>query len=110
MKRAAFCRIAGQRAFGDIERADHDREHVVEVVRDAARELSHCFHFLQLPDLSLRRGPRGSLVEEWVPFAASSASVRSRTRFSSSAFKSLRCSCAGCEVLEGRVACCLPPP
>src|SRR5450756_1530098 len=35
----------------EIEAPYHDSEHVVEVVRDAAGQLSDCFHFLGLPKL-----------------------------------------------------------
>ena len=40
---------AAQAAAGDIETADHDRQHIVEVVRDAAGELADRFHLLALP-------------------------------------------------------------
>jgi len=39
----------------DIERAHDDRQHIVEVVRDAAGQLTDRFHLLHLPQLSLCR-------------------------------------------------------
>ena len=38
---------------GEIERADDDRQHVVEIVRDTAGQLADRFHLLQLADLRL---------------------------------------------------------
>ena len=42
-----------QRARQRVEIADHDRQHVVEVVRDAAGELADGFHLLRLEQLLL---------------------------------------------------------
>ena len=37
-----------------VQIADNDGEQIVEVVRDAARQLSHCFHLLSLPQSLFR--------------------------------------------------------
>jgi hypothetical protein len=45
-------RIVGA-PLGHVEAADHDRQHVVEIVRDAAGQLPHRLHLLHLADLFL---------------------------------------------------------
>ena len=64
MKRSAFLVVGTQVPLGDVERADDDREHVVEVMRDAARQLADRFHFLHLSNLRFGRGPRCRLVAQ----------------------------------------------
>ena len=49
--RAAGRRIGGDAALGEFEPPEHDREHVVEIVRDAAGELAHRLHLLDLAQL-----------------------------------------------------------
>ncbi len=44
-----------QSLSGDIQRADHHRQHVVEVVRDPSGQLADGFHFLRLTQLQLDR-------------------------------------------------------
>ena len=46
--------VSTQPAARKIKGADDNSEHVIEVVRDAASKLTHCLHFLQLPDLIFR--------------------------------------------------------
>ena len=41
-------------ALGHVEAADHDAQHVVEVVRDAAAQLADRFHLAELAELTLR--------------------------------------------------------
>ena len=48
-------------APGEIEAADDDREHVVEIVRDAAGELADRLHLLDLAELRLGGGALGRL-------------------------------------------------
>ena len=43
--------VRGQPLLQNLAVADDDAEQVVEVVRDAAGELAHGFHFLRLPEL-----------------------------------------------------------
>ncbi len=43
-------------ALGEIEAAHHHREHVVEIMRDAAGELAHRLHLLHLAELRFGRG------------------------------------------------------
>ena len=56
MPLATFC---GGAAFeplpGEVERADHDRQHIVEIVGDAAGELADRFDLLHLAHLALGR-------------------------------------------------------
>src|ERR1700721_585009 len=54
--------VGPQVALGYIDRAHDDRQHVVEVVRDAARQLTDRLHLLQLPDLRFGCGARGRFV------------------------------------------------
>ena len=44
--------------------AEHDREEVVEVVRDAAGQLADRFHLLRLPVLLLELGLGAQLVAQ----------------------------------------------
>ena len=44
-----------QAAAGEVDAADDDRQHVVEVVRDAAGQLADRFHLLDLAQLRFRR-------------------------------------------------------
>ena len=62
--RARHCRIdmvgRARRVLSDppareVERANHDRQHIVEVVRNPAGQLADRFHLLQLVQLGLRR-------------------------------------------------------
>jgi hypothetical protein len=48
--------------FQDIQAADHDREHVVEIVRDTTGELPDCFHFLALAELLLHKAALNGLL------------------------------------------------
>ncbi len=48
------CSVAVETSLRDIERADYDRQHVVEVVGDAAGELTDALHLLHLSHLGLR--------------------------------------------------------
>ena len=52
----AFCsRVAiANAAASKIERADHHRQHIVEIVGDAARELAYSLHLLGLTERLLR--------------------------------------------------------
>ena len=52
---------AGQLAPGEVEAADDDREHVVEVVGDAAGQLADRLHLLDLAQLRLGGGALGRL-------------------------------------------------
>ena len=52
---------AVQLAPGEIEAADDDREHVVEIVGDAAGELADRLHLLDLAELRLGGGALGRL-------------------------------------------------
>jgi hypothetical protein len=49
-----FAARAAQAALGEVDAADDDREHVVEVVGDAAGQLADRLHFLDLAELGLR--------------------------------------------------------
>jgi kynureninase len=55
---------AGQAAPRDVEAANDDREHVVEVVRYAAGQLTDRFHLLELAHLGLCRSTRQDLFIE----------------------------------------------
>ena len=50
---------ARQLALDQVHGAGDDREHVVEIMRDAAGELADRFHLLHLPHLRFRRLARG---------------------------------------------------
>ena len=52
---------AVQLAPGEIEAADDDREHIVEIVGDAAGELADRLHLLDLAELRLGGGALGRL-------------------------------------------------
>ena len=52
---------SAQLAPGEVEPADDDREHVVEVVGDAAGQLADRLHLLDLAKLGLGRGALGRL-------------------------------------------------
>ena len=55
---------ARQLALGEVHRADDDRQHVVEVVGDAAGQLADRLHLLHLADLRFGRLARLDLVAE----------------------------------------------
>src|SRR5262245_16409287 len=55
LRAAQFARIA-ERFLQQFEVAEDDRENVVEVVRDARRQLTDRFHFLRLAQLRLHAG------------------------------------------------------
>ena len=52
---------AGELALGKVDPADDDREHIVEIVRDAAGELADRLHLLRLAQLLLGGGALGRL-------------------------------------------------
>ena len=55
---------ARQLALHQVHGADDDRQHVVEVMRDAAGQLADRLHLLHLADLRLGRLARGDLLPE----------------------------------------------
>ena len=55
---------AGQTTAREVERADHDCQHVVEVVRNAAGKLTDQLHFLHLTQLRLGGRSLGHLVRQ----------------------------------------------
>ena len=56
-----FAPRAVQAALGEVDAADHDRQHIVEVVRDAAGQLADRLHLLDLAELGLGRLALGGL-------------------------------------------------
>ena len=65
-----YCSIAvtprARRRSGEIEIAEHDRQHVVEVVRDAAGQLADRLHLLRLPQRFLGLLALGHFVDQLV--------------------------------------------
>ena len=51
-------------ALGEIEAADDDRQHIVEIVGDAAGQLADGFHLLDLGELGLGGGALGRFGEQ----------------------------------------------
>ena len=75
---------AVQLAPGEIEAADDDREHIVEIVGDAAGELADRLHLLDLAQLRLGGGALGRLLLEPAALASLSSRVRACTACSRS--------------------------
>ncbi len=55
------CSLPTSRRSGHIQRSDHNRQHIVEIMRNAAGELADRFHLLHLTQLRLDLGSFGHL-------------------------------------------------
>ena len=83
-----FAARAVEPAPGEVDAADHDRQHIVEVVRDAAGELADRLHLLDLAELGLGRLAlfgfglqrlRWPPISSWVRSATASSSTSARS-------------------------------
>jgi len=53
---------SGQTPLGDVQGSHNDRKHIIEVVRDTARQLPNGFDFLHLTNLRFRSFSRQGLM------------------------------------------------
>ena len=79
---------AVEAAPGEVDAADHDRQHVVEVVGDAAGQLADRLHLLDLAQLGLGGLPLDSASAFSASLASDSSCVRSATASSSASARS----------------------
>ena len=64
-----FLRLYPHLALGEFQPADDDRQHIVEVMGDAASQLAHGIHFLHLPQMLFGRFALGRfLLQPFIGF------------------------------------------